>query len=276
MINMPNLKSLNVMSVRRRFIAAMFLTTFLPLAVFLHFIGRTYISGAALICLAVLVACGWWLMFDLVRSIERAYTRSRQYLTDLGGLAERIISSDCSEVTQLQEAMHILSCKVKESLEAIQLMSIRVEELEITDADTGFYNVRFFTLRLEEEIKRSRAYQRPCGLLVVYLDNYWDYRETLGEERLGGVLEGLSALIREAVRSHDIIGRLSENSVAVIALEMNRRQTSYTSSKLQDKIAQFLKRESDIVPQLTIKIAESPIDGISADALLAAAGVKIG
>jgi GGDEF domain-containing protein len=110
----------------------------------------------------------------------------------------------------------------------------------------------------------------------VYLDNYSDYRETLGEERLGGVLEGLSALIREAVRSHDIIGRLSENSVAVIALEMNRRQTSYTSSKLQDKIAQFLKRESDIVPQLTIKIAESPIDGISADALLAAAGVKIG
>ena len=444
MINMSNLKSLSTLGVRRRFIAAMLLIIFLPLAVFLHFIGHTYISIAALICLAVLVACGWWLMFDLVRAIERMQAQSRQALAHFAGSGERTITAGSGEVAQLEESMRALSSKVKDSLQELKAMgdrtqelnsqidhkvsvlsailqanvlfskgrpvseiiefllsriavivcassavvvvydsdqdavdifdsgldeesqealrrdpqfkelsqlkeimildaadtrlsgvrrdlglsaaaifplcsrnecighliigdrrkdyvfdpdnldtadffsrnisvvleyehmNSRIQDLEITDAGTGFYNARFFKSRLDEEIKRSQAYQRPCGLLVVRLANYQDYRARFSEAELGILMGKLAAAIKETVRPQDIIGRLAQDSVGIMALEMNRRQTAYAGARLREKLESFLNRESGLAPKLQIAAVESPIDGISADVLLAAAGVKIG
>ena len=64
------------------------------------------------------------------------------------------------------ELLDIFSKQVAIAIEN-DIMASRIEKLEIKDALTGRYNQGFINSRLQEEIKRAIAYQRPCALIIL-------------------------------------------------------------------------------------------------------------
>lgn len=145
-----------------------------------------------------------------------------------------------------------------------QHLSRRVEDLETIDPLTGIYNEKFFITRLDEEINRASAYQRPCGVFVMELSNYEQCEEEIGVIELERVLKKIVRIVKENVRPIDILGRIKENQIGVIFIEKNKRQSSSLGQKISEDVYAFLKNSEMLTPRFTIAIAENPVDGTNA------------
>lgn len=155
-------------------------------------------------------------------------------------------------------------------------LSRKVEDLEMIDPLTGAYNPKFFFTRLDEEIKRAMAYQRPCGLLVIELSNFEQYRTQLGELEVEKMIKKLTGLLRSNIRPIDILGRLDDNRIGVILIERNRRQSQYFGIKLRELMANFLHEHWNLLPVFSLAVAETPLNGTSAAQLFSAASDQLG
>lgn len=103
--------------------------------------------------------------------------------------------------------------------EKLRKANARLLEFSITDGLTGAFNYRHFHERLEQEIKRSSRTGSSLGLLVLDVDDFKRYNDTYGHPAGDHLLRELTWLIRNAVRSFDIIGRWGGDEFAVALLD---------------------------------------------------------
>ena len=144
-------------------------------------------------------------------------------------------------------------------------LSAKIEELEIIDYLTGLYNEKLIKTRLEEEIKRSTLYQRPCGFISVQIANYGDYREKHGLIEAEGALKKMAKILKDILRPVDIAGRIGADTLGAILVESNKRQSQEVVDKLKGNLAQLYGNEI----KLNFSVAESPINGVTARELMA-------
>lgn len=140
--------------------------------------------------------------------------------------------------------------------------------LEKTDPLTATYNAKFFLARFEEEIQRATTYQRPCGLVVMEIINYSEYKDKAGVIALEGLLKRIAEIFKEFVRPIDILGRMREDRIAAILIEKNKRQSLEVIKGLKDAFVAIPVESTGIVAKFSFVLAENPIDGATAAQLL--------
>lgn len=86
----------------------------------------------------------------------------------------------------------------------------------VTDNLTGAYNQRYFTRRLVEEFDRSKRAGEPLSLVMVDVDHFKSYNDTLGHEMGNVVLKKIADIIRENLRSVDMLFRYGGDEFALI------------------------------------------------------------
>lgn len=143
-------------------------------------------------------------------------------------------------------------------------VSAKAEELEIIDYLTGLYNEKLIRKRLDEEIKRSTLYQRPCGFIAAQIVNYGDYQEKHGLIEAERVLKEIAKIFKNTLRPIDIAGRIGDDTLGAILMESNKRQSQEVANKLKKSLKQLC--ESNI--KLNFSVAESPIHGVTAKELI--------
>lgn len=168
------------------------------------------------------------------------------------------------------EILHIFSQNIAIVWEHKRL-SGKVEELEMYDYLTGLYNRRFIVKRLEEEVKRATAYQRPCGFMLMEVVNYDAYQKEFGIIEAEKVIRKAADILKESLRAIDFIGRMGSNRLAAILIEKNRRQSRETAEELKKQVEEACDKKVKIV----FSIAENPLDGTSAAELIVAAQEQI-
>ena len=144
-------------------------------------------------------------------------TQSRdlsQILEEVDDILKKL-KSNPSDTQALSEALHrTVLCAIKQSI-----MERELRSLALTDDLTGLYNRRAFYAVAGQQIKVMR--RKGQGLLLFFadLDHLKFINDTYGHR------EGDFALIRAAdalertFRTSDIVGRLSGDEFAVLALE---------------------------------------------------------
>src|SRR5262249_16011146 len=58
------------------------------------------------------------------------------------------------------------------SLAALAIRNARLEDHSFKDASTELYNQRYFTLRIDEEVKRHTRFGHPLSLVVLDVDHF--------------------------------------------------------------------------------------------------------
>ncbi|MFN3486617.1 MAG: GGDEF domain-containing protein, partial [Planctomycetota bacterium] len=86
----------------------------------------------------------------------------------------------------------------------------------IHDALTNLFNHPHFEKRLEGEIARARRHGRPCGLLMMDLDDFKTINDTLGHEAGNEVLKGVARLLASTLRGADTVARIQERDAGPI------------------------------------------------------------
>lgn len=86
----------------------------------------------------------------------------------------------------------------------------------IHDGLTNVFNHGHFEKRLEQEIARARRHNRPCGLLMLDLDDFKVINDTHGHEAGNEVLKGVARIVAATVRGGDLVARIQEREVTPV------------------------------------------------------------
>ncbi len=171
------------------------------------------------------------------------------------------------------ELVDIFAKQIAIAIENDILMN-RVEKLEIKDALTGLYNGHFIKGRLQEEIRRSITYRRPCAYIVMDIDNFNKYVQSFGSLQAESTLKKIAAIIRDSVTEIDRVARTADDEFAILLPEKNKRQAYEIAEDIRKKIEYSYSEEQDTSKKITVSagVSENPLDGVEAEELIHVAG----
>ncbi|MBD3276271.1 MAG: diguanylate cyclase [Candidatus Marinimicrobia bacterium] len=137
------------------------------------------------------------------------------------------------------------------------------------DGLTGVYNYRAFRERLEEEIQRSTRYQNTFTLCIADLDKFKNVNDTHGHLYGDFMLKEVARIIRNSVRSVDIVARYGGEEFAIILVNSSASSAEKTATRIRKAIDAYQFQHDNITEHITISIgmAEFPFHGDDADSL---------
>ncbi len=147
-----------------------------------------------------------------------------------------------------------------------------------TDALTGIPNRRFFMARLEEELLRAhRFHDQHTAVLMADIDHFKRINDSYGHLAGDAVLRHLTAVMQEALRKIDTVGRIGGEEFAFILPGSDLLAARLFAERLRQKIAeQACQFDGQVIP-VTISIGIAGIDPRDAaiDAVLARADAAL-
>lgn len=164
-----------------------------------------------------------------------------------------------------EDAKELLKVFAKQISIAIEnsLLIKKSKELAIKDELTGLYNQNYMKTRLDEEIKRAIIYQRPCGYLLIDVDDFKNFYTVNGVIKSEAFLRRIGIILKESVSEVDRVGKLTEDRFAIILPEKNKRQSANIAEDLRKKIEKCAEKLT-----VSIGVSENPIDGSTAGELM--------
>jgi diguanylate cyclase (GGDEF)-like protein len=86
----------------------------------------------------------------------------------------------------------------------------------IHDGLTNLYNHAHFEKQLDHEVARARRHGRPCGLLMMDVDNFKGINDTHGHDAGNEVLRNVARLLAQTLRGDDLVARVEKPTVSPI------------------------------------------------------------
>jgi PleD family two-component response regulator len=108
------------------------------------------------------------------------------------------------------------SCEWLELVEELRRQVSELSELVSTDALTGLFNFRYFKMVLQAEMDRSKRSGIPTSLVIVDADHFKAVNDTFGHEIGNQALQHLADILRNEVRTTDIVCRYGGEEFAII------------------------------------------------------------
>jgi len=95
----------------------------------------------------------------------------------------------------------------------------KLYEQAITDGMTRLYLHKYFKQRLFDEVKRAARFNRSLALIMIDVDHFKKFNDTYGHQTGDEVLKRVAAIMRKAVRTHDLPVRYGGEEFALVLPE---------------------------------------------------------
>jgi diguanylate cyclase (GGDEF)-like protein len=156
---------------------------------------------------------------------------------------------------------------------------LALEQLAITDGLTGLYNQRHLQRRLDDEFRRALRYAQPFALLLIDLDRFKQVNDTHGHPVGDAVLRHVSAVLRNQLRTTDLLARHGGEEFAAILPQTHAAGADLVARRLGAALEQspFLRRGAQPISlTASIGVSHAPAPGVSTpDDLFAAADAAL-
>ncbi len=155
----------------------------------------------------------------------------------------------------------------------------RAEEMSYTDGLTGMYNFRYFQKRMVEEFQRAKRYGHSLALLIFDMDELKQVNDQYGHQAGDRLLQTFAHILKESVRSIDVISRYGGDEFCLILPETTRNRALLFMDRIQKKIAgsplllENLKKEQAYT--VSIGGAVYPVDADSVEGLIHTADMAL-
>jgi len=146
----------------------------------------------------------------------------------------------------------------------------RAQELAITDELTKFYTRRHFKECLEEEIRRSKRYNKMFSLVMFDIDDFKMINDRYGHLQGDKVLIEMSKLVRNTLREVDLICRYGGEEFIIVMPETGRDGAINASERIRKIVKNKRFSISGKVAQVTLSfgVAAYPFDGVGSEDLI--------
>lgn len=124
--------------------------------------------------------------------------------------------------------------------------------LTITDPVTGLYNHRHLNQILNAEIVRSKRYERNLSFLMIDIDQFKSYNDTLGHLEGDELLKTIAKVIKQNVRGTDMVCRYGGDEFAVVLPETDLNEAKIVAEKIRKAASELKLRQ-----QITVSVGMS-------------------
>jgi diguanylate cyclase (GGDEF)-like protein len=166
---------------------------------------------------------------------------------------EKLYSSDFSQTDF--ELFHVLVNIISISIEN-SLHYEAVKNLSLTDEMTKLHNYRSFISRLKEEINRAKRNKARVSLVILDIDHFKNYNDTLGHQAGDEALREVGKVLRKTVRDEDIVSRYGGEEFCVIFPGIASGEIQNLGERIRQKIERhkFYKEKVQPHGQLTVSL----------------------
>ena len=180
------------------------------------------------------------------------------------------------EEARLSDLLALATAAAEQAALAVANLELRekLREQAIRDPLTGLYNRRFLEESLKNEIRRLGRKGDTLGLLMIDLDHFKSFNDTLGHEAGDAFLRALGRFIAAHVRAEDIACRYGGEEFTVLMPSAGEEQLVRRAEELRSLASGVGRHASGAPPQLvtlSIGAALFPHHGSTPAALLRAA-----
>jgi diguanylate cyclase (GGDEF)-like protein len=111
------------------------------------------------------------------------------------------------------------------------------------DPVSGIFNRRYFHIRLEEELHRSRRHETPVALLMLDLDDFKEVNDSLGHLAGDAVLKDVAEILKHSIRVFDVCARFGGEEFAIIIPGSSTEDATASAERIRQRIEAY--RPSD-------------------------------
>jgi len=149
----------------------------------------------------------------------------------------------------------------------------RLNNYASIDTLTHLYNLRALKQRFEEELARASRYQNNLTVLFLDLDKFKSVNDNYGHLMGDYVLRETARLIKESVRTADVVSRYGGEEFVVIMINSDAQACLVSAKRICQAIREFPFEMNDIQlnTRISIGLSEFPRDGELMDDLIEAA-----
>jgi len=141
-----------------------------------------------------------------------------------------------------------------------------------TDSLTELWNHGYFQYLLQSELEKAKITQCPLSLIVLDIDNFKIYNDTLGHQSGDKILKTLATLIKNQSRKMDYVCRYGGEEFTIILPETQKKEAFLIAERLRMDIERHAFVNEEIMPnkKLTASMGLSsfPEDGFSPSELI--------
>jgi diguanylate cyclase (GGDEF)-like protein len=122
-----------------------------------------------------------------------------------------------------------------------------LQELTVTDAESGLPNRRALFQNLESQVSRSRRYQNPLSIILMRIENMEQIVDQTTNQDNTSLLDAIRTILNDQMRWADMIGRLDEAEFLFILPETDasacRQLTEKVSANFEDMAIEGLETD---------------------------------
>ena len=140
-----------------------------------------------------------------------------------------------------------------------------IYEDAIRDGLTGLLNHKTFIDRANEEIERARRFQHQLVFLIYDLDKFKRINDTLGHPYGDYVIKNTAKIIKDNVRSIDLVARYGGEEFAVVLVNTNKEAAITVAKRIVQNVQDYNFSMNDEEVDMTIScgLSEYPKDSDS-------------
>jgi diguanylate cyclase (GGDEF)-like protein len=159
------------------------------------------------------------------------------------------------------------------AIENSQLFELTVERAH-SDYLTNLWNHGYFQLLLQSELEKAKVTKNPLTLIMIDIDDFKIYNDTLGHQAGDKILKSMASLLRNQSRKMDLVCRYGGEEFTIILPHTDKKEAFLIAERIRMDIQKypFLNYETFPNKKLTVSlgIATFPENGLLAADLITA------
>ena len=147
--------------------------------------------------------------------------------------------------------------------------------LSHSDSLTNLIDHGRFQYLLSSEIKRFSRLKKPLSLIMVDIDNFKNFNDTLGHPAGDKVLVNIAKIMKKTCRSTDIVARYGGEEFVIVLLDTNKESAWGLAERLRQAIERFEFPGQEVQPNknltISLGLASFPEDAKNKEELISKA-----
>jgi diguanylate cyclase (GGDEF)-like protein len=189
---------------------------------------------------------------------------------------------DYGEVGYLTQAFNHMVARLREGRDELAAINVALGEmnrelkrLSVTDSLTGLYNHGHLLDTLQLEVERARRLKHFFSIMMIDVDNFKQYNDSLGHPAGDKLLNEIGQLIKASIRSIDYAARYGGDEFLVLLHEVGPEGARRLAERIRSSLATKPWNQGPDQVTLSLGVASFPEHGDNPDALIAGADAAL-
>lgn len=179
------------------------------------------------------------------------------------------------EINELVQTIRKYAFSVeKEKQLSVEIKKAAAQRAVLAEYDqmTGLYNKKYLFTMLPQEISRAKILSDNVSLLMIDIDYFKDYNDTMGHIEGDKALKKVSEILKESTRNMDICVRYGGEEFTVILPKTDSEKAVSAAERIRHSIETYNFPGAEKLPQkkvtVSVGVATFPHNAATAEELI--------